>query len=71
MAASQLGVPQGGGEMTFTEIGERLGVSAERAHQIYISAMGKLKRKRHLLMMIEREFTELERMRQARTRVDD
>lgn len=34
-----------GGEMTFTEIGDYLGVSKVRARQIYLAALSKLRRR--------------------------
>ena len=40
------------GEMTFTEIGERLGISAVRARELYLKGMNKLRRTARLFELL-------------------
>lgn len=58
------------GGATWEEIGDRLGVTPMRAHQIFIRAIGKLKRRNPAALKVLREMAEqLEEQRTERARV--
>jgi serine phosphatase RsbU (regulator of sigma subunit) len=56
----------GGPEMTFQEIADELGVSKQRAQQIFYAGISKLRRKRARMTVLVSLASELQRERYAR-----